>query len=188
MCEDSLLKILSRLACFFQRRERADVDAFPIVFDLRVPSAIWQKVNAFSASGVVLTEALVFLVLLARHATKILNPVVGRFPVDVVKHHRRPNAMRIEPSKTMGEKRVPIYPNDKISALSLRACWSSRMRPSVLSATAVNEPEERTRNGVVGKKFLETIEGKIGFSHGEFLSLVGQRPGSIASAIPASSF
>lgn len=139
------------------------------------------------ASGV----ALVLQIFFVRHVSKILPAVVGGVAVNVIDMVFWPFASDVEPYKTMNQILAAKDTGIEIPVRHFRTNGLPEIADSA-AAPAIrclqSDPRQNAGFRGVVKKLAQTRGSKIGSSHEAVLSLIGQRPVSVASTERASLF
>jgi hypothetical protein len=130
----------------------AKTDASPVVLNLRAPAFRAFVPTDAEQSGRLVVSArpsLVFGVGARRRLTQVLNPVIHRVAIDVVKHSFGPGAVLMQPSQPMGMVSPSIQADNPVSA-GYRT-RNGPGRPSV----ALNFSRKLTGLWVVAKDFVK---------------------------------
>jgi hypothetical protein len=126
---------------------------------------------------------LVLFVLPAIGFSKVIPSIVGSIAVYVVYLIRRPLSGHVKPSEAMGGV-PPVFKHHADVASNHLTTGSI----SWFSCSALYLVGKCSGALVVLKKFAQTLCGNIGGSHEAVLSLIGQRPACVTSAVRASLF
>jgi hypothetical protein len=127
---------------------------------------------------------LVLLIYKSRHIAQIINPVIRLDAVDVVNLGDRPYISHVQPCQPMC---VVSAAGDRYCAVA--GCGSRTSNGThPAGAAAPLSPRKNAGFWSVVKKFAQSLRGKIGLSHEAVLSLIGQRPAGVTSAVRALSF
>lgn len=134
----------------------------------------------------VMPNATIFLVLLVRYFTKVGKSVVPSVSIDMI-DSLRPDAIAIKPRQPVKMESFSVQTEFKIAVACRTSSDVSWLRPS--SMFSHNDlPSKQARIRLIGKSLVKSFKRKIGFSHDAPVQRIGQRPGGVGSAFPASSF
>ena len=118
-----------------------------------------------------------------RNVSKVDNPIVGRFAVDVVNLSGWPGAVH----KQVG-KPVKFIPNsvNLYSPVLAKRYWQRAANGYLLMSHLLHD--EDARFWVVLKNLCKSLRGKITISHEAPVLLIGQKLVAISGRLPASIF
>lgn len=172
---------------FFGGPVRAKVMDFAADSDGRKPSTpVALQVCADKPGGFLcgLCAPEILLINAPGYIPQIIKRVIAGVSINVVNLMLRPSTGNVQPRKPVGQKPASCNGNYGPSVDVTSAGNASR----VGGPASTLAPCEYAGLGVVMKKFAQKLRGKIGLSHDAVLSLIGQRPVSVASTAPASLF
>ena len=118
------------------------------------------------------------------YVPEVTKPVVILDSVDMVNLKYREGPALIKPREPMRKIQDSIN-TDHYVATPGNAAGQPLAGYAIASRCA---PRKNASLGIVVKQLAQSLRGKIGLSHEAVLSLIGQRPGRVDSACPASLF
>lgn len=171
----NLLRVKIGLVGSLLRRERPEVEVFPVDTDSCHPPPIFGVVVSpkLSIFGVP-----VLLVKQIGGFSKVANTVVRLYSIDVVNVFFGPTAIRVQPSKSVNLVLVHVDTHLEIPVMvkPVEGCASFAASPPKADYSG-----ENTGIWVVMKKLAQACCGKIGLSHDAPYQRIGQRPGRVCS-------
>ena len=145
--------------------ERPKVHVFPVMPNGSLPLSGPEIPSAHEAGSAVASRlALIVAVFLRRHVPEIAQPVVRRVAVDVVDIAARPDAVDVEPSKSVFAVLPPLQ---AYGAVALWQCDKASLPTCNRKLIARDAVRKNAGVGVVMQNLFQVVlrDYRFGFSH-----------------------
>lgn len=186
MREMLLFRLYTGDPCLIYCHEAPEVYCPSLECNHRSPFAVWKLGHALFicrrvASGVMQ----VLQVLRSGCFTKIVPSIAYSVSVDVIDFVFRPLTGHVKPCKAMLQKILTV--NTKNATFVLVCAGIPSLASDLCALTDRLFPNKNSRSRIIVQNFSKSFCSKLRGSHEALLSLIGQRPVGVRSAVLASS-